>query len=132
MFTVAVQWAGTLRRNEAGLRGYSPSKTVQGQALRHATQCFIASNLPVYVRVAHVSRREKVRVYDGPRARITFADKSHARFQFQRSIEPRYGMRSASFYFDLNDLRHAFPASTCYGQLSGSVSHACLPFDLRT
>jgi hypothetical protein len=49
-------------------------------------------------------------VYDGPRARITFADKSHARFHFQRSIEPRYGMRSASFYFDLNDLRHAFSA----------------------
>ena len=47
-------------------------------------------------------------MYDGPRARITFADKSHARFQFQRSIKPRYGMRVASFYFDLNDLRHAF------------------------
>ena len=31
-------------------------------------------------------------------------------FQFQRSIKPRYGMRVASFYFDLNDLRHAFPA----------------------
>jgi hypothetical protein len=49
-------------------------------------------------------------MYDPPRARITFADKSHARFQFQRSIKPRYGMRVASFYFDLNDLRHAFPA----------------------
>jgi hypothetical protein len=49
-------------------------------------------------------------MYDGPRALITFADKSHARFQFQRSIKPRYGMRGASFYFDLNDLRHAFPA----------------------
>ena len=47
-------------------------------------------------------------MYDGPRARITFADKSHGRFQFQRSIEPRYGMRGASSYFDLNDLRHAF------------------------
>jgi len=49
-------------------------------------------------------------MYDGPRARITFANKSHARFQFQRSIKPRYGMRGASFYFDLNDLRHAFSA----------------------
>jgi hypothetical protein len=49
-------------------------------------------------------------MYDGPRAGITFADKSHARFQFQRSIKPRYGMRGASFYFDLNDLRHAFSA----------------------
>jgi len=49
-------------------------------------------------------------VYDAPRARITFADKSHARFHFQRSIKPRYGMRGASFYFDLNDLRHAFSA----------------------
>ena len=49
-------------------------------------------------------------MYDGPRARITFADKSHPRFQFERSIKPRYGVRGASFYFDLNDLRHAFPA----------------------
>jgi hypothetical protein len=49
-------------------------------------------------------------MYDGPWARIIFADQSHARFQFQRSIKPRYGMGGASFYFDLNDLRHAFSA----------------------
>jgi hypothetical protein len=86
----------------SGLR----SKTVQWQALRHATQCFIAPNFPVYARVPHFSRRKKVCVYDGPRARITFTDKSHARFQFQRSIEPRYRMRATSFYFDLNGRRH--------------------------
>jgi hypothetical protein len=90
--------------------GLEPKQTSRMAVLRHATQCFTASKLPVYVRAPHFSRREKVCVYDGPRARITFADKSHARFQFQRSIEPRYGMRSASFYFDLNDLRHAFSA----------------------
>jgi hypothetical protein len=45
-------------------------------------------------------------VYDRPWSRITFADKNHARFQLQRSIEPRHSVRGASSYFGLNDLRH--------------------------
>jgi hypothetical protein len=110
MFTAAVQWAGAMSRNEAGLRLRTQANKQQWQTLGHATQCFTALNLPVYVRARRFSHREKVCVYDGPRARITFADKSHARFQFQRSIKPRYGMGGASFYFDLNDLRHAFSA----------------------
>ena len=99
-----------MSRNEAWSPGSEPKQNGTTHGLGHATPCFTGPNLPVYVRARRFSHREKVCVYDGPRARITFADKSHARFQFQRSIKPRYGMRGASFYFDLNDLRHAFCA----------------------
>jgi hypothetical protein len=71
-------------------------------------RCFTPRNLPIYVAVPHFPRRNGVCMYDGPSARITFADKKHARLHLQCSIEPRHSVRRAGFYLDLNDLRHVF------------------------
>jgi hypothetical protein len=86
-----------------------PTGRCQHYTLRYAHRCFTARNLTVSIAVPHFSRRDVVCVYDRPWTRITFADKDHARLQLQRSIEPRHSVRGASSYFDLNDLRHAFP-----------------------
>ena len=94
-----------MRRNEVCLWTQN-QKGTQSYTLGYANRCFTARNLPAYVAVPHFPRRDEVCVYDGPWARITVADKNHARFQLQRSIEPRHSVRGASSYFDLNDLRH--------------------------
>ena len=70
-------------------------------------------------------------MYDGPWARIIFADKSHARFRLQRGIEPCYGVRAATFYFDLNDLSHASPAVKMPCQLNKSYLIVAGDLDLR-
>jgi hypothetical protein len=82
--------------------------------------------------VPHFPRRDAVRVNHGPRARITFADKSHARFRLQRTIEPRHSVRGASSYLDLNELRHyVSPAGKmprqlkAYVMIAGDLSTYC-------
>ncbi len=54
------------------------------------------ANLPVCVDVAHFLRRDAVCMHDGPRARIVFAAKNHARFRLQGSVEPRQRVRGVS------------------------------------
>jgi hypothetical protein len=45
-------------------------------------------------------------MHDGPRARVTFAEKNHARFRLQGSVEPRQRMRGVSSQFDLDGVFH--------------------------
>ena len=97
-----------------------------------AGRYFIARNLPAYVAVPHFLRRDAVCVYDGPWAQITFADKSYARCRLQQSIEPRHSVRSASSYFNLNDLHHSalspgvkIPLPRLSVMVAGDPEHAC-------
>src|SRR5579864_1591951 len=70
--------------------------------LGSANHRFTARNLPAGTAVFHFPRCEAVWVHDSPWARIAFADKDHAWFQLQRSVEPRHGVRGAGSYLDLN------------------------------
>jgi len=96
-----------------------PSRALQSYTLGYAIRGFTARHLPVDVAVPHFPCRDAICVYDGPSARITFADKNHAGFRLQRGVQPRHSVCCASSDFDLNDLRHASPAVL---MVAGNVS----------
>jgi hypothetical protein len=106
----------------AGLNAQKASSYTLGYADRRLA----ARNFPAFVDVLHFPRRDAVCVHNGPWAGITFADKSHARFRLQRSIEPRHSVRGASSYFDLNDLRHyVSPALKTHSPAKQDLCHGC-------